>query len=1659
MAYDPSIFNINPYYDDFDANKGFLRVLFKPGYALQARELTQLQSILQDQVSRVGDHLFKDGSRIVGGGISVRNSQYIMVNAGSGTAIEGVTDYETFVGGTLTDSSGNSARIVHYLEPDPDTDNKLILVVDFTSGSAFSGTLTFTKEDLEITGLVTSSTQTSGECKVVSVSDGIFYVDGFFVRVQTQHYSPFTITDGYRDLSFDDFTVLSKKVGFYVNRDSVTEQEDSTLRDPSIGSYNYNAPGADRYKIILSLGQADLDETPNDFVELLRFENGKITKKIDRVTYGDIEKALARRTYDESGSYTVKPFDVVIKPNSSTILNASISGGKAYVLGYEVENQYPQTVPFNKARTTQTENRAVFPYTTGNKVGVLMSSNANFGLSFAQHSVTIGSGSAAVRFFDSSNSVIATGYVHGAIPNPIEENTSDTARIGYEYDLYLYGISGNVSNGVSGCIYLNTTGTTVSPFIPSAPNAKFVSSLTDYSSLVFPMEPGYAVDTVQSAKIIGKLISDRETPVTVTTTGTVTKYVISRDLFANSVGAVGSSVFRFLQYGTGNETNSTDLQDVTFIKSTGTDASLAMKPFANGARIYTNPERSTLTIEIPFAPAQFQSGTIQAVCPLEYTPSITAPSTYRTKVSTDSQQTAPSFTNVVDENGRRYFLLANRDVYSIVSVTANGVDYTNDFELDDGQRDTHYDFSRLYVKESLTNEGRYSSGNGLEQVTLTIAYRYFQHGGLACAPFIGRHSYPDIPYDQIPLYTDRKSGKTVSLANCLDFRRSGLTATTPMLKPFGRAEFSSARDAEITYTHYLPRVDKLCVKADPEDGSPLFFFVTGTPDLAPIAPPDPEDALVIATVTVPAYTHNASDVVVTAVENKRYTMGDIGKIQKRVDEVEVFAKLSLSELEAESTSLRDSSDQMEPLKTSIFSDEFYGHSVADVSDTAYSCSVDYERGELRPFFTETPLTLPQPQVSADTVVTSDGIAMLNYTETPHVENTQYTKTVAINPSNTVNWLGFMSLSRTVEPLYDYNYRPVIKTNALMENDNWISANSNNSNGFGTQWNSWDSIWTGIEEVEEEQDDIQKRIVSVPHSSSASAVPSFNSGSVKIGTSRTVESVDQKTGKFIRARKLKNRVRYNVGSRVVDRSVVPYIPARSGVVATVHGLKPNMSDLALYIDGEVIKSGIRTNENGSVVGDDGTTIGVTFDIPAQRFLAGSRTVRISNTSNTVAADAVYHCTGILEQRDSGSYSTRPPEFRRQTTGSEAIAKDPFNRDIDSVENTHWSDPLSQTFFVDKKTTPDGAFISSVTLFFSEKDDTLPVTVQIRPTVGGYPSPSVVVPFSTVTLMPSEVNADSSPTGTVFTFSTPVYLEPGEWSICILTNSGKYTLFAAESAINAVSNSSATSGRAGNNQLVGTLYSPQGFGPAVQDNITDLMFTVNRCEFTSPSGTVTWSDVGNVVGAQIVKIYAPELITTSALVSRRIDEVAFKNNDAIYLKTLFGTSPDIVYTLTAGFAVSPVIDTQAMYAVAVKMFQTPSTEPPVSSRYVSRVVELPEDLVSNGIAVLLDANLPSGTGVQVWCRYSANGETDIFTKPWTLVPLVSPTPRDPIKPEKPFTSVSEIDFRTAYYKSNLPLDTDFKAYQVRVDIISDVQDPSYYNTPAVRNIKAISFSRTV
>jgi len=61
--------SVSPYFDDYDDQKDFYKILFRPGVAVQARELNQLQTILQKQIERFGNHVFKQGT-IIDGSIS-----------------------------------------------------------------------------------------------------------------------------------------------------------------------------------------------------------------------------------------------------------------------------------------------------------------------------------------------------------------------------------------------------------------------------------------------------------------------------------------------------------------------------------------------------------------------------------------------------------------------------------------------------------------------------------------------------------------------------------------------------------------------------------------------------------------------------------------------------------------------------------------------------------------------------------------------------------------------------------------------------------------------------------------------------------------------------------------------------------------------------------------------------------------------------------------------------------------------------------------------------------------------------------------------------------------------------------------------------------------------------------------------------------------------------------------------------------------------------------------------------------------------------------------------------------------------------------------------------------------------------------------------------
>lgn len=1621
MTYDPSIFNINPYYDDFSQLDGYLRILFRPGYSVQARELTQAQSILQNQVSKIGDHLFTDGSRVVGGGISVRTTSTVRITTASLTSAS-ITDYSTLIGSELSFGT-TKARIVNFVPTSAGgSTTNVLFSLDFLSGVNFSADgVSYGSGNLTLVG-------TTETAKLVTVSEGIFYIDGFFVRSETQLTTPTRVVGLTLDAGWSGsgqlFDVLNSRIGYQITRDTVTAEEDTQLRDPSIGSSNYNAPGADRYTISLKLTQSGLTAQVDDFLELLRFENGKITKKTERVSYAEIEKTLARRTFDESGSYIVKPFDLRISDGGGTTFDVVVSPGKAYVLGHELETQYPQTVQFSKSRTTKSESAITLPIRIGNYLGVCMGASLDNGITFSlklSNSANSISSSALVKFRTSANAIQATGYVHGAIPF-----TSGVSS-GYNYNLYLYGISGSVAGASYGTIYSGiTAGETWGSFTPISGTTFPAISDSNNQSLVYEITPGYAISNITSisspVKLWSNLIASSSGYLHNTGTGT-TGVTLALGYFSDTISS------SHIAFPIGVLPS-----DIAVVNSEGKSLFLDKLSGTQTVTITTNTT-SILGFNYTGSPAGFTSGNLRFSVPVNYTPQVGS-TTIRTKTSNAFTESGILKSSATTENSRSVLTTSHIDVYNISSISSyeagrgTTLDRTNFFELDDGQQETYYDRSRIIVKpESQTTFSGLSAG---EQ--FTIIGNRFLHAGVASAPFAGVTSYFGVSYDAIPLFTNSRTGKTVSLANCLDFRHSGITSSSVTIKPY-----SSTSPTVISYAHYLPRVDKLCLKTDPIYGSPSFFSVSGTPDMSPVAENHPDDSIVLYSLSVPSYTHNPNDITVTPYENKRFTMQDIGKIEKRVDDVEVFAKLSISESEIESRSIKTVvSASTEPIKTSIFAEEFVGHSIGDVSSFEHICSVDFELGELRPYFTPSFISFSGYAYGSNTTeVSSEGIITLKYTTGDYIKNTEWTKTVVINPSNTLNWLGFASLSTTVSPVYDLSYRPVTRTNSLCENDNWIGSNAKDARGFGTQWNDWESLWTGIEDNQTEQDDVQKENLKTPRIKSSSSVPNIHSGSVTSAIQRTVIGLDQNISNKMRISRLKNRIKSRIGSRIIDSSVVPYIPA-TGLTLSVKGLKPGSTGLSVYFDGVSLKSGISTDVNGSC--------GCTFAIPANTFLAGNKIVRITDNSNpenaVTSAEVVYHCDGLVNQRDSGSYSTRPPVFRRQTVSSESIFKDPFARDFsgDILENSQWSDPLSQTFFVDAKSNPQGIFINSVSLYFSEKDSFLPVTIQIRPTINGYPSPSVCLPFSTTTVLPATITASTdAPVSTGFTFSSPIYLEPGEYSLCVITNSNKCKLYAVDTGFNAVVSGSSTAGRGGGNSRVGVLYAPTSIGIASVDNATSLMFNINKCVFaTTGQFTVNTS---NVTSKQVIKLNSAEIVPSGCVLTRTISDttnsIVLGNNSNVYPTTLLAGST-LTFAMSGNINCSPVIDTQTLYGTGIAMKCGTSN----SSSYVTRIVSI-DSVISNGLCVFIQENTPSTSSIIISYRVLYAGQADILSKPWTVLTRNTPA----------IISGSDLEYTEGIYSTTLS--SPFTSYQIKVELASSVGTPTYYQTPAIRSLRAVSF----
>jgi hypothetical protein len=395
MAYDPEIFNVDPYYDDYDPSKKFLRILYKPGYAVQARELTQNQTIGQSQIQRFADHVFKDGSIVSESQVFLNDGQFVRV--GSLTGYAGV-DISDFDGLTATVNGKNTIRVIHTLSglsgSNKDTGSILFFseYLNGTTGFALGDTIRSNFNGTEITALVTGGTSTYnyyadapntlpafGDAFIVGVDEGVRYIKGYFVNHDAQTIAPYE-TIGETANTYRKFNEIDSTIKFDVTDSIVTATDDTSLNDPAFGSYNYAAPGADRYKIDLTLNHIPLSTT-GDYV-LMNIENGEATYKTNYPEYNVLADTLARRTYDESGNYTVEDFPISVEDitgdSNESQLKVRIGKGKAYIFGYEFTNFGVKSLTAEKARgirSIESTNRQQIPFVIGNNVSVTINSS------------------------------------------------------------------------------------------------------------------------------------------------------------------------------------------------------------------------------------------------------------------------------------------------------------------------------------------------------------------------------------------------------------------------------------------------------------------------------------------------------------------------------------------------------------------------------------------------------------------------------------------------------------------------------------------------------------------------------------------------------------------------------------------------------------------------------------------------------------------------------------------------------------------------------------------------------------------------------------------------------------------------------------------------------------------------------------------------------------------------------------------------------------------------------------------------------------------------------------------------------------------------------------------------------------------------------------
>lgn len=1386
-------FNGEPYWDDYlndgasggksPRDKNYLRVLFQPGYSVQVRELNQIQSQLQNQIDQFGRSVYKEGTPVIDGLTTFdTNIYYVDIDINASGQADNLRLTETYIS-SLTNFGDGSG---------PTTDNLRaeilgIKKLSYEDSANYTGVpyrffLRYMKSDT--TGTSADQTYTAGDTirnrgdAILDATDvSVFNANAELGSVIRVGYAASATVDKGVFLINGNFVVNDKtslfiakkektqeingEVAWLVTETEVTASNDQDLLDNAAGQPNLKAPGAKRYQINLALkfltnnvevigdissdklaaihnDDVLVDTTTGQFVNLITITATKALIPA-RTEYTQLDRTLAERTFEESGNYTVKPFSLDVRDylndeegnrgkyttaeirdlatagdiniGTNNDANANTYGETRFIVGLEPSSAYVSGYKIDL------NEKVDIPVEKSRTTSVL--AGASVSASIGGYVVgTFQDAGDDNRLFDPRTAESATAA------NILDSSdaTIGTCKLrniekisNGVYHLYVYDVIMNSGKSLANGRDIDSTN-----FKFRGENSILKLNNSANNNLLIPL-PARSVKSISVSN------------------------VKARGVFTGVGGDTAT-----IDSGSGNIFHSDATSDyVAQNEDTGAEVNLDQIPGTGGS----GPAVGNQTIRLDFG-ASIDSGTNGAIiAPFQVNAGQFRIGT-KTLTPADGTSLEVALANQGVSKDGYITITAYYDVIAITELkvsTDNGSTYTvvppADYSLDNGQRDNYYDVARIRYNGTIV----YPSTTDWK-----VSIKYFLHNETAANyDYFSVNSYDAAVYKDIPYYGNDK------LSDVIDFRKKkGQGAVFP-IDPSGIIELS-------TIEYYNPRVDLVVVNSIGD-----FNVIQGEPDTQPKVPETPQESMGLYELFVPAYTDDASDVSPKYIDNRRYTMRDIGALARRVKNVEYYTSLSLLEQETLDKDIFTTDGNVR-FKNGILVDSFFGHNIGNPSDQNYSCSIDSKRGILRPQFAMANTAL---KTTTATELNSD-IIQLDFTEASLINQPLASLAESVNPFDLADWRGFVSLNPTTDDWKIVDQQPDIIINDTSHYDQ-LAQMAQEENLLGTIWDEYEVSWRGSEVTDTKVHIARTDGNHDPTGARRALKDLYDLGNdwrpVNLTSRETLTTTEESRDGIRRTLEYQDLVSAS-GNKVINVSFIQHMRSRQ-ITFEAKLMKPNTKVYA-YFDGvdvsafctaisnmsaggtfaEVTNSDARNTSvatynqkklsdlqaTGSplagrheLITDDTGVLRGKFIIPnntSVKFRVGERTFKLTDSvgnqdaESTTTAQTAYSAVGAIETKANTIITTRMGQIDEQrltSTRSNTVA---------TRENVGVSyyDPLAQSFIIGDYS--KGIMASGIELYFQKKHATIPVRAHLVTVENGIPTQKVV-PGTEVILDPT------------------------------------------------------------------------------------------------------------------------------------------------------------------------------------------------------------------------------------------------------------------------------------------------------------------------------------